>query len=348
MDKSKMNSKPVLVTGAAGFIGFHVSQRLMKQGRRVLGVDNLSPFYDEGLKAARLQILRQEPKFDFLKIDIADLRSIEELFTQHEFDEIIHLAAQAGVRYSLENPHVYVQSNVVGFVNLLEAARKKKTPHFVFASSSSVYGANKKTPFSEKDNVDHPVSLYAATKKSDELIAHVYAHLYTLPLTGLRFFTVYGPWGRPDMALFKFCKSIIEGTPIEVFNHGKMLRDFTYIDDIVEGVVRTMERPPAQPPGSADGASAEYRIYNIGNNQPVELMRLIHVLEQKIGKKAVIQMLPMQAGDVPATYADIDELSAATGYRPCTPIERGVEHFVDWYISHYKIALTASPAQASR
>jgi UDP-glucuronate 4-epimerase len=343
-----MNSKPVLVTGAAGFIGFHVSHRLMNQGRRVLGVDNLSPFYDEGLKAARLEILRQDPNFDFLKIDIADLASSEALFTQHEFGEVIHLAAQAGVRYSLENPHVYVRSNVVGFVNLLEAARRKNTPHFVFASSSSVYGANKKIPFSERDNVDHPVSLYAATKKSDELIAHVYAHLYGLPLTGLRFFTVYGPWGRPDMALFKFCKSIIEGTPIEVFNEGKMLRDFTYIDDIVEGVVRTMERPPAEGPGSPDGASARYRIYNIGNNHPVELTRLIQVLEQKIGKKAVIQMLPMQPGDVPATYADIDELSATTGYRPCTPIERGVEHFVDWYISHYRTALTASPAKTSR
>jgi UDP-glucuronate 4-epimerase len=339
-----MNSNPVLVTGAAGFIGFHVSQRLMEQGRRVLGIDNLSPFYDEGLKAARLQILRQNPLFEFLKIDIADLRSVEELFVQHEFHEVIHLAAQAGVRYSLENPHLYVQSNVVGFVNLLEAARRKRTPHFVFASSSSVYGANQKVPFSEKDNVDHPVSLYAATKKSDELIAHVYAHLYGLPLTGLRFFTVYGPWGRPDMALFKFCKSIIEGTPIEVFNYGKMLRDFTYIDDIVEGVVRTLNCPPKEPPD--DGASAPYAIYNIGNNQPVELTRLIQIMEQKIGKKAVIRMLPMQPGDVPATYADIDELSAATGYRPCTPIEQGVERFVDWYFDHYKVALRAAMTQA--
>lgn len=343
-----MNSNPVLVTGAAGFIGFHVSRRLMEQGRAVLGVDNLSPFYDEGLKAARLQILRQNSRFNFLKIDIADLPSVEKLFAQHEFGEVIHLAAQAGVRYSLENPHLYVQSNVVGFVNLLESARKKNTPHFVFASSSSVYGANKKIPFAEKDNVDHPVSLYAATKKSDELIAHVYAHLYGIPLTGLRFFTVYGPWGRPDMALFKFCKSIIEGDPIEVFNNGKMLRDFTYIDDIVEGVVRTMERPPLATQGGADGSQAPHRIYNIGNNQPVELARLIQVLEQKIGKKAVIKMLPMQPGDVPATFADIDELSAVTGYRPHTPIEQGVERFVDWYISHYKIELKAAPAQALR
>jgi UDP-glucuronate 4-epimerase len=334
-----MDSNPVLVTGAAGFIGFHVSQRLMRHGRRVLGIDNLSPFYDEGLKAARLQILGQNPKFEFLKIDVADLPSVEELFTQHEFGEVIHLAAQAGVRYSLENPHLYVRSNVVGFVNLLEAASRKKTPHFVFASSSSVYGANKKIPFSERDNVDHPVSLYAATKKSDELIAHVYAHLYGLPVTGLRFFTVYGPWGRPDMALFKFCKSIIEGTPIEVFNHGKMLRDFTYVEDIVEGVIRSMERPPMARPGSESTVSVPYRIYNIGNNQPVELMRLIQVLESKIGKKAVIHMLPMQPGDVPATYADIDELSAATGYRPYTSIEQGVDRFVEWYISHYKVAL---------
>ena len=341
---TKMNSNPVLVTGAAGFIGFHVSQRLMGQGRRVLGVDNLSPYYDEGLKAARLQILQQNPLFEFSKIDIADLRSIEELFAEREFREVIHLAAQAGVRYSLENPHLYVQSNVVGFVNLLEAARRKNTPHFVFASSSSVYGANRKVPFSEKDNVDYPVSLYAATKKSDELIAHVYAHLYGLPLTGLRFFTVYGPWGRPDMALFKFCKSIIEGQPIEVFNHGKMLRDFTYIDDIVEGVVRMLDCPPQECP-AADSVSAPCRIYNIGNNQPVELTRLIQLLEQKIGKKAVIQMLPMQPGDVPATYADIDELSAVTGYRPSTPIEKGVERFVSWYLDHYQIALMAATAQ---
>src|SRR6185312_3719364 len=341
-----MNSTPVLVTGAAGFIGFHVSQRLMEKGRSVLGIDNLNPFYNEGLKAARLEILGQNPNFEFLKIDIADLRSVQRLFAQHQFGEVIHLAAQAGVRSSLENPPLYVQSNVVGFVNLLEEARKKGTPHFVFASSSSVYGANKKTPFSEKDNVDHPVSLYAATKKSDELMAHVYAHLYAMPLTGLRFFTVYGPWGRPDMALFKFCKSIIEGTPIEVFNHGKMLRDFTYIDDIVEDVIRTMERPPAENHGQTGDSPARYRIFNIGNNQPVELMRLIELLEQKIGRKAVIKLLPMQPGDVPATYADIGKLSAATGYRPYTPIEQGVERFVDWYISHYRVAATASRAQA--
>ncbi len=307
-------------------------------GHQVLGIDNLNPFYNEGLKEARLKILRKTSGFEFVQGDIADLARVEDLFAGHEFGPVIHLAAQAGVRYSLENPHLYVQSNLVGFVNLLEAARRKKTPHFVFASSSSVYGANKKIPFSEKDNVDHPVSLYAATKKSNELMAHVYAHLYELPLTGLRFFTVYGPWGRPDMALFKFCKAILEGSPIEVYNYGKMLRDFTYIDDIVEGVVRIMEIPPGQERGKAQGEpSTLYRIYNIGNNEPAELTRLIEILEEKIGKKAVTKMLPMQPGDVPTTYADIDELSAVAGYRPHTPIEVGVGRFVDWYREYYRL-----------
>lgn len=322
----------VLVTGCAGFVGFHVSRRLLASGRKVLGIDNLSPFYDDGLKTARLNILEKTGGFQFIRGDIADLAWVQGLFAEHDFGPVVHLAAQAGVRYSLENPHLYVQSNLVGFVNLLESAYKKKTAHFVFASSSSVYGANKKVPFSEKDNVDHPVSLYAATKKSNELMAHVYAHLYRLPLTGLRFFTVYGPWGRPDMALFKFVKAIIEGTPIEVFNHGKMLRDFTYIDDIVEGVVRIMEIPPA-----ANGGEAPYRLYNIGNNQPVELTRLIAVLEEKLGKKAVQKFLPMQPGDVPTTYADIDELSRISGYRPHTPIEVGVERFVEWYRQYYRV-----------
>ena len=324
----------VLVTGCAGFVGFHVSRRLLASGRKVLGIDNLNQFYNEGLKDARLQILQKTEGFEFVRGDIANLGWVQELFTDRDFGPVIHLAAQAGVRYSLENPHLYVQSNLVGFVNLLESAYRKNTPHFVFASSSSVYGANKKVPFSEQDNVDHPVSLYAATKKSNELMAHVYAHLYRLPLTGLRFFTVYGPWGRPDMALFKFVKSIIEGKPIEVFNHGKMLRDFTYIDDIVEGVVRIMEIPPA-----ADGgeSSTPYRLYNIGNNQPVELTRLIAVLEEKLGKKAVQRFLPMQPGDVPTTYADIDELSRIAGYRPHTPIEVGVERFVEWYRQYYGV-----------
>jgi UDP-glucuronate 4-epimerase len=326
----------VLVTGCAGFIGFHVSRRLLASGHTVLGIDNLNPFYNEGLKDARLKILEKTGGFEFARGDIADLAWVEELFARQQFGPIIHLAAQAGVRYSLENPHLYVQSNVVAFVNLLESARAKKTPHFVYASSSSVYGANKKVPFSEKDNVDHPVSLYAATKKSNELMAHVYAHLYRLPLTGLRFFTVYGPWGRPDMALFKFCKSILEGTPIEVFNHGKMLRDFTYIDDIVEGVVRIMEIPPSSGADNSE-SSAPHRIYNIGNNEPVELTRLIAILEKQLGKKAIQKLLPMQPGDVPTTYADIDELSRIAGYRPHTPVEAGVGKFVEWYRQYYGV-----------
>jgi len=328
----------VLVTGCAGFIGFHVSRRLLASGHTVLGIDNLNPFYNEGLKDARLKILEKTSGFEFARGDIADLAWVQDLFARQQFGPIIHLAAQAGVRYSLENPHLYVQSNLVAFVNLVESARTKKTPHFVFASSSSVYGANKKVPFSEKDNVDHPVSLYAATKKSNELMAHVYAHLYRLPLTGLRFFTVYGPWGRPDMALFKFCKSILEGTPIEVFNHGNMLRDFTYIDDIVEGVVRIMEIPPAAGAGERGSESpAPYRIYNIGNNEPVELTRLIAILEKQLGRKAIQKLLPMQPGDVPTTYADIDELSRVAGYRPHTPVEVGVGKFVEWYRQYYGV-----------
>ncbi len=330
--------KRVLVTGCAGFIGFHVSQRLLRSGYEVLGLDNLNAFYNSGLKDARLALLCPQQGFEFIKGDIADLACVADLFQRREFGPVVHLAAQAGVRHSLEDPHLYVRSNVTGFVNLLEEARKKKTPHFVFASSSSVYGANKKIPFSETDNVDHPVSLYAATKKSNELMAHVYAHLYELPLTGLRFFTVYGPWGRPDMALFKFCKAIIEGRPIELYNHGQMLRDFTYIDDIVEGVVRTMEKPPNPEERVEEGsASAGYRIYNIGNHQPVELTRLVEVLEEKIGKPAVRQSLPMQPGDVPVTYADIDELDRRVGYRPRTAIEKGVGNFVDWYRGYYKV-----------
>jgi UDP-glucuronate 4-epimerase len=332
-----VETKRVLVTGCAGFIGFHVSKRLSQLGYEVLGVDNLNSIYNEGLKDARLAILRNQLGFQFVRGDIADIRCVKQLFRHHEFGPVVHLAAQAGVRYSLEDPHLYVQTNVVGFLNLIEEARKKQVSHFVFASSSSVYGANKKTPFSEKDNVDHPVSLYAATKKSDELIAHVYAHLYNLPVTGLRFFTVYGPWGRPDMALFKFCKAILEGASIEVYNHGHMLRDFTFIDDAVEGVVRTMERPPIHEVGNkTTDVSPNYRIYNIGNNRPVELTKLIQLLQEKVGKKAVIKWLPMQPGDVPVTYADIDELSRVAGYRPHTPIGEGVSRFVDWYRDYYK------------
>jgi len=324
----------ILVTGCAGFIGFHVSRRLLQNGHRVVGLDSLNSFYNEGLKSARLAILREQRDFEFVQTDIADRSSVEEIFRGRSFGPIIHLAAQAGVRYSLENPHLYVQSNLVAFVNLIEMARKTCVPHFIFASSSSVYGNKKETPFFETDDVDHPISLYAATKKSNELIAHVYAHLYRLPVTGLRFFTVYGPWGRPDMAMFKFCKAILEETPIEVYNQGKMLRDFTYIDDVVEGVVRIAE-PPPDPQTSHD--QTPYRIYNIGNNQPVELAKLIHILEEKIGKRAKVKWLPMQPGDVPVTYAAIDELSRAIGYHPHTTIEDGVSRFVDWYREYYKL-----------
>jgi len=329
-----MNS--VLVTGCAGFIGFHVSSRLLELGFRVIGLDNLSPYYDDGLKAARLEILQSKKDFRFTKVDIADRSGLKSVFEQEEFGPIIHLAAQAGVRYSLENPDLYVKSNLTGFVNLLEESHQRKVPHFVYASSSSVYGANKKIPFSEKDNVDFPVSLYAATKKSNELIAHVYAHLYSLPVTGLRFFTVYGPWGRPDMALFKFCKAIINGEPIDVYNHGKMLRDFTYVDDIVAAIIQIMNAPPVDGQGSS-GTSAPYRVYNIGNNQPVEVTRLIEVIEQQVGKKAKMNMLPMQPGDVPVTYADVDELARDIGYRPETSIEIGVSRFVEWYRRHYQL-----------
>lgn len=328
----------VLVTGCAGFIGFHLTNRLLERGYRVLGFDNLSPFYDDGLKSGRLDILRSKEGFRFTKGDIADQACVKALFDNEEFGPMVHLAAQAGVRYSLENPDLYVKSNLTGFVNLIEAARKRKVPHFVYASSSSVYGANKKIPFSEKDNVDFPVSLYAATKKSNELMAHVYAHLYELPVTGLRFFTVYGPWGRPDMALFKFCKAIINGDPIDVYNHGKMLRDFTYVDDIVSAVVRIMETPPvANGQSSSDSSSAPYRVFNIGNNQPVEVLKLIEIIEQQVGKKAKVKMLPMQPGDVPVTYADVDELAREIGYRPETTIEVGVGRFVEWYRRHYQL-----------
>jgi UDP-glucuronate 4-epimerase len=338
LEETEQDMKSVLVTGCAGFIGSQVARKLLESGQRVLGLDNLNAFYDEGLKAARLRILQNQPGFQFIQGDIQDRKCVQEFLSREPGAPIIHLAAQAGVRYSLENPHLYVQSNLVGFVNLIEEAYRNNVPHFLFASSSSVYGANAKIPFSERDNVDHPVSLYAATKKSNELIAHVYAHLYGLPVTGLRFFTVYGPWGRPDMALFKFCKAILEGLPIDVYNHGLMLRDFTYVDDVVEGVVRLLDKPPASTSSNAsEGPSPRYRIYNIGNNQPVELLKLIRVLEEKIGRKATIRFLPMQPGDVPATYADIEELSRSIDYRPSTPIEEGVSRFVDWYRSFYQL-----------
>ncbi len=333
----------VLVTGAAGFIGYHLAKRLLANGYRVVGLDNLNPYYDVALKAARLEELKSESNFTFFKFDLSDRKQLEDIFNGTEFDVVVNLAAQAGVRYSLENPHAYVDSNLVGFVNLLECCRHHALPHLVFASSSSVYGANTTMPFSVHDNVDHPVSLYAATKKANELMAHTYSHLYGLPCTGLRFFTVYGPWGRPDMALFLFTQAILENKPIQVFNHGKMQRDFTYIDDIIEGVVRVMGRlPVANPNWQGDapdpGTSyAPYKIYNIGNNQPVELLKFIEVIEAALGKKAKKQFMDLQPGDVVATYADVDDLMQDVGFKPATPIEKGVALFIEWYQRFYSI-----------
>ena len=333
----------VLVTGAAGFIGYHLAKRLLANGYRVVGLDNLNPYYDVALKAARLEELKSESNFTFFKFDLSDRKQLEDIFNGTEFDVVVNLAAQAGVRYSLENPHAYVDSNLVGFVNLLECCRHHAVPHLVFASSSSVYGANTTMPFSVHDNVDHPVSLYAATKKANELMAHTYSHLYGLPCTGLRFFTVYGPWGRPDMALFLFTQAILENKPIQVFNHGKMQRDFTYIDDIIEGVVRVMGRlPEANPNWQGDapdpGTSyAPYKIYNIGNNQPVELLKFIEVIEAALGKKAKKQLMDLQPGDVVATYADVDDLMQDVGFKPATPIEKGVALFIEWYQRFYSI-----------
>ena len=331
----------ILVTGAAGFIGMHLSLRLLERGDEVLGIDNLNEYYDASLKQARLARL-QHPGFRFLKTDLADRSAIESIFQSQPFDGVVNLAAQAGVRYSLQNPHVYVESNLVGFLNLLEGCRHHPPRHLVFASSSSVYGNSPHVPFSVNDNVDHPVSLYAATKKSNELMAHTYSHLYGLPVTGLRFFTVYGPWGRPDMAYFSFTKAILEGNPIDVFNYGKLQRDFTYVDDIVEGVIRVLDRPPvpnpdwaAQPDPST--SSAPYRIYNIGNHRPVELKRFIEILEGCLGKEAVKRYVPHQPGDVFATFADIEQLTRDTGFQPTTSIEDGLARFVDWYRSYYHV-----------
>ena len=325
-----------LVTGVAGFIGMHVAVRLLQAGHNITGIDNLSDYYDVRLKQARLNVLQPYPNFRFLKMDLADGEKVNELFHGGKFERVIHLAAQAGVRYSLENPHVYIQSNVVGFTNILEACRHFPVKHLVYASSSSVYGANKKLPFSVRDNVDHPISLYAASKKANELMAHAYSHLFQIPTTGLRFFTVYGPWGRPDMAVFSFTKAILEAKPIDVFNHGKMQRDFTYIDDIVEGVLLVADRPPA-PGEESSPSSAPYKLYNIGNHQPVELMKVIEVLERCLGKSVRKNMLPLQPGDVLATFADVDDLMRDTGFRPATPIEVGLERFVRWYQSYYSI-----------
>ena len=333
----------ILVTGAAGFIGSTLALRLLERGDSVCGIDNMNDYYDVRLKEARLQRIKDHRHFEFQKLDIIDREAMAELFQKQKFDAVMHLAAQAGVRYSITNPQSYIDSNLVGFGNILEGSRHSGVKHLAFASSSSVYGANTKLPFSEHDNVDHPVSLYAATKKANELMAHSYSHLYDLPCTGLRFFTVYGPWGRPDMALFKFTKGILEGDPIPVFNHGKMIRDFTYIDDIVEGVVRVIDRPASPNPDwsgkTPDSATsyAPYRIYNIGNNQPVELMRYIEVLEQSLGKKAKLEMLPMQDGDVPATYANTENLENDVGFRPRTSVEHGIAKFVEWYKSYHRV-----------
>jgi len=330
----------ILVTGAAGFIGFHTSNKLLARGDTVVGLDNLNDYYDVNLKKARLALLQAQPGFTFAKIDLQDREAVAAVFAQHRFDAVINLAAQAGVRYSLENPHAYIDSNVVGFTNILECCRHHNTGHLVYASSSSVYGINSSMPFSVHDNVDHPISLYAASKKANELMAHTYSHLFGVPTTGLRFFTVYGPWGRPDMALFLFTKAILAGKPIQVFNHGQMQRDFTYIDDIVEGVVRVMDQPAAANPewDSADPdpgtSSAPYRLYNIGNNSPVMLLDYIAAVEKALGKKAEMEMLPMQPGDVAATCADIDALEQAVGYRPNTPIEEGVNNFISWYLDY--------------
>ena len=333
----------ILVTGSAGFIGFHVSQSLLSRGDEVVGLDNLNDYYDVSLKEARLRILQKNGNFHPVRLDLADRDGMTALFKAEKFDRVVNLAAQAGVRYSLINPHTYIDSNIQGFMNILEGCRHNAVEHLVYASSSSVYGANTSMPFSVHDNVDHPVSLYAASKKSNELMAHTYSHLYQLPTTGLRFFTVYGPWGRPDMALFLFTKAILAGEPINVFNYGKMRRDFTYIDDIVEGVVRTLDHTAVADqnwtgakPDPGTGA-VPYRLYNIGNNNPVELMHLIDVLETVLGKKAEKNMLPIQPGDVPATYADVDALIEDIGFKPETSIEEGVKRFVQWYREFYAV-----------
>lgn len=332
----------ILVTGTAGFIGSHLAHRLLDRGDEVIGVDNVNDYYDPTLKEARLERLTCKPGFTEVRKDVADRPAMEALFREHKPERVVHLAAQAGVRYSLENPHAYIDANLVGFTNILEGCRHNDVKHLVYASSSSVYGANESMPFSVHDNVDHPLSLYAASKKANELMAHTYSHLYGLPATGLRFFTVYGPWGRPDMALFIFTKRILNGEPIDVFNHGHHQRDFTYIDDIVEGVIRTLDHVATPNPEwsgkdpDSGTSNAPYRLYNIGSNNPVELSRFIEVLEECLGRKAEKNYLPMQPGDVPATYADVQDLIDDVGYRPETPVETGIRNFVDWYRDFYQ------------
>lgn len=337
------SKKRILVTGAAGFIGFHLSRKLCGLGYLVTGIDNLNDYYDPNLKRARLDLLRKEKEFDFKPIDLTDREGLNSLFAEKGFQAVVNLAAQAGVRYSIVNPHAYLESNMHGFLNVLEACRHHPVEHLVYASSSSVYGANRAMPFSVHHNVDHPISLYAASKKANELMAHTYSALYGMPTTGLRFFTVYGPYGRPDMALFIFTKAILEGKPINVYNHGHMSRDFTYIDDIVESIARLIEKPPAPnpewDPKSPDPATsfAPYRIFNIGNNQPVPLIRFIEVIEEKLGRKAIRHNMDLQDGDVPETYADVEDLMKAVDFRPATNIETGVGRFVDWYKKYYNV-----------
>lgn len=338
-----INNRNILITGSAGFIGFHLSQKLCAQGYTVVGLDNLNNYYDVNLKKSRLTALKEYPNFSFEQGDLTDASKLNKLFDTFNFKYVVNLAAQAGVRYSITNPHAYLESNLHGFLNILEACRHHKIAHLVYASSSSVYGANKKMPFSVHHNVDHPISLYAASKKSNELMAHTYSALYNLPTTGLRFFTVYGPYGRPDMALFLFTKAIIEGKPIDVFNHGKMKRDFTYVGDIVESIARLIPKIAKSNSDwngfTPDPATsfAPYRIFNIGNNQPVELLRYIEVIEAQLGKKAVKNFLPLQEGDVPETFADVDDLMREVDFKPSTPIETGIRSFVEWYLTYYKI-----------
>jgi UDP-glucuronate 4-epimerase len=330
-----MSDHAILVTGAAGFIGFHVARQLLAEGRDVVGLDSLNSYYDPALKQARLNILRGDSRFSFVHADLADRRTTAELFAKHRFPVVIHLAAQAGVRHSIDHPHAYVDANLEGFVNVLEGCRHNECRHLLYASSSSVYGANVKRPFSVDDRTDHPISLYAATKKANELMAYSYSHLYRLPVTGLRFFTIYGPWGRPDMAIFLFAKAIVEGTPIRLFNHGKMRRDFTYIDDVTRVILQLIDHIPYGNEGKTGGAPA--RIYNVGNHHPEDLMHVVAVLEQELGRKATREMLPMQPGDVAETFADIGDLMRDVGFRPQMSIEDGIRDFVAWYRRHYKV-----------
>jgi UDP-glucuronate 4-epimerase len=338
-----MSDQTILVTGAAGFIGFHVTQKLLQAGRRVVGLDNLNSYYDPALKEARLDILKHDPAFSFVRLDLADRAGVAGLFGAERFPVVIHLAAQAGVRYSLENPHAYVDANLQGFLNILEGCRHNACRHLLYASSSSVYGANTKLPFSVHDSVDHPVSLYAASKKANELMAHSYSHLYRIPSTGLRFFTVYGPWGRPDMAMFLFARAILDGQPIKLFNHGDMRRDFTYVDDVTEAIVRLIDQAPVGQIRAPDAApdpgtsAAPWRVFNIGNNHPEELSHVVALLEKEFGRTAAKEMLPMQPGDVPATYADVDDLMREVGFRPSTSIEDGIARFAAWFRDYHRL-----------